>query len=624
MAPSKGSLYATKKKRAVKLLQSGKLEEAAALLKELCARRDDDLEVWMFRGMAHGMRGEYEAVVECAERAIAIDPDNARAHSHLGSALAGLGRREESIAALGRARELAPDDPGILSNLGNALYLAERVEEAEPLFLRALAIHPANLEANYGLGHVLSAMGLHDEAIASYRRAAQTDPDNYQVLYGLGMACLNTGRLEQAEAYLQRALPLTADPVEVHLALTLVDRVLGRYDAALDRLQRVARDRPDDFTVLVEQADICQRMGDRERAYGLIRRVLDADVVTASLVSTYAAICRYFDGCDEVVAAGGRLLDQQGLGRLDRATVHFALGDVLNRKGEYDDAFAHYRHGNDLTPHRFDRAAHSADIDGLIDGYGRVVIPRLARSTHATERPIFIVGMPRSGTSLVEQILASHPQVYGAGELAYLSQLSGMVSARLGGEYYERLDGLDGATLDEAAAAYLHQVEPAAGRAERFTDKMPDNFLRVGLIGQLFPHARVIHCTRDPRDTCLSVYFQRFNRTHNYSWELGDLAYFYTEYQRLMAHWKEVLPIDMIEVNYETVVGDLEGEARRMVEFVGLPWDERCLAFHESKRAVATASFDQVRQPLYTESIGRWKHYERHLGPLIEGLGLDG
>ena len=153
---------------------------------------------------------------------------------------------------------------------------------------------------------------------------------------------------------------------------------------------------------------------------------------------------------------------------------------------------------------------------------------------------------------------------------------------------------------------------------------MPHNFLRLGLIYQLFPRARIIHCTRDPRDTCLSIYFQQFNRTHSYACELGDLAYYYREYERLMRHWAQVLGSSMLEVNYEALVGNLEGGVQRMLDFLGLEWDERCLRFHESERTVATASYDQVRQPLYTKSIARWKHYERHLGPLLEGLGLSG
>ncbi|NCS73326.1 MAG: tetratricopeptide repeat protein [Deltaproteobacteria bacterium] len=624
MAKAKGSVVGAQRQKAVRLLQGGHLQEAAALLEQVCARRPQDGEAWLLRSMIHGMRGEYDGVLACAGRAVALEPTNARAHSHLGSALAALGRRAESLAALERARALAPDDPGVLSNLANGLYLAERVEEAEPLFRRALACKPDHLESNYGLGHCLSAMGLQDEAIASYQRAAKINANHYEVMYGLGNACLLTGRLEQAEWCLQRALRLNREAVEVYSGLAMIDRVLGRFDLALAHLDDALAVAPNHFLARIEQADLYQRKGERERAYALLRGVLDQEVITPSLVMTYALICRYVGDCAEVVELGERLLAQEGLGRGDRATVHFALGGVVNGMGRFDAAFDHYRQANDLTPHRFDRQAHTAEIDGLIHGYRRAALPGLARARNLSERPIFILGMPRSGTSLVEQIVASHPRVYGAGELADVTGMAGLLSARLGGPYYAHLDALTPALVDELAEAHLQRLAERSGGAARTTDKMPHNFLKLGLITQLFPGARVIHCTRDPRDTCLSIYFQQFNRTHTYSWELGDIAHFYNEYRRLMRHWEATLEIAMIEVNYERLVGDLAGETRRMVEFLGLDWDERCLRFYETERPVATASFDQVRQPLYTGSVGRWRNYERHLGPLLEGLGLAG
>ncbi len=623
MAARRGSVLAEKKRRAIKLLKAGKLDEAYRLLEQVCARRSEDQDAWMFRSMVHGMRGEHERVLECADRVVALNPENSWAHSNRGSALAALGRREESIAALQRALELSPDDPAVLSNLGNALYLAERVEDAEPLFRRALELKPDHLESHYGLGHVLSAMGLPDEAIVSYQRAAQINPDKYEVLFGLGNTCLNIGRLDNAKMCFERALSVAPDPVEVHIALARVERMAGQYDAALVHLERSLQEAPDSVALLTEQAELYQRKGDRERAREVIRAMVEEEIVTPTMVMTYSFICRYFDECDEVVRLGERLLAVEGLGRGDRSTVHFALGAVFDRLGDHDAAFDHYRKGNDLTPHRFDRAAWSAEVESVIEGYAADVVPALVQAGNQSERPIFIVGMPRSGTSLVEQILASHPEVYGAGELADVVTIANQLSARVGGFYFEHLDALAPELLDELAEGHLRRLGELSGGAARVTDKMPHNFQHLGLIGQLFPRARVIHCTRDPRDTCLSIYFQRFNGTHSYSWEQADLAHYYREYERLMAHWREVLEIEMIEVSYEAVVEDLEGEARRMVDFVGLEWDERCLRFHETERHVATASFDQVRQPLYTGSVGRWRRYERHLGPLLEGLGMQ-
>ncbi|HEX9755835.1 MAG TPA: sulfotransferase [Gemmatimonadales bacterium] len=622
MAVPKGNVLLAKKRQAVELLRTGRLNDAGKLLEELCAKVPLDRDVWLLRSRIHGMQGEYQEVLECANRVIAIDPKNATGHSHLGSALAGLGRRAESLEALQRARELAPNDPSVLSNLGNALYLAERVEEAEGHFRRALEVAPQNLEAHYGLGHALVAMGLNDEAMLSYQRAAQLNPNSYEVLHGLGLACLHTGRLEQAESCFQRALRVATDPVEAHCELSRVARARGDYDAALTHLEDALHHDPDSVAILSDQADVYLRRGDREKAYGRIRELLDQEIVTALIVTVYASLCRYLGDCAEVVSLGERLLAEEALGRGDRIAVHFALGGGLDGMARYDEAFAHYRQGNDLTAHRFDRAGHSAKVDSLIAGYSAAVVAEMPRASNTSERPVFIVGMPRSGTSLAEQILASHPRVFGAGELADVEGMAAKVSAHLYGPYYHEPEAVEQSLLDELAEAHLRRLDELSGSADRVTDKMPQNFEHLGLIGQLFPGARVIHCTRDPRDTCLSIYFQRFIRTHSYSWDLGDLAFYFTEYRRLMRHWQGVAPVAMIEVNYETLVGDLEGETRRMLEFLGLEWDARCLAFHETERPVATASFDQVRQPLYTKSVGRWQRYKAHLGPLLEGLGL--
>ena len=229
--------------------------------------------------------------------------------------------------------------------------------------------------------------------------------------------------------------------------------------------------------------------------------------------------------------------------------------------------------------------------------------------------------MPRSGTSLVEQILASHARVYGAGERTEIGNLADRLNKTEMLDYVEHLENLDQQNLDRMASEYLQTVTRPAGDAERITDKMPTNFLHLGFIAQLFPAARIIHCRRDPRDTCLSIYFQEFNLAHNYANNLGALAHFYREYERLMDHWLAVLDLPILEVNYLETVFNLERSARRMVNFLDLEWDPDCLQFHRSGRITATASYDQVRQPVYTGSIGRWKHYRKHVASLIEEFG---
>lgn len=310
-----------------------------------------------------------------------------------------------------------------------------------------------------------------------------------------------------------------------------------------------------------------------------------------------------------------------------RAALHFALGRLLDRRDDIDGAFRHYHAGNRikaaLAP--FDAAAHAAYTDRLIEIFDQRFFAERAGFGSPSERPVFIVGMPRSGSTLVEQILSCHPDVTAAGEHDEMRRIARRLPEAV--ESTARFpDCVAAITPDIAAglaAAYLASLErldPPPGDARRVADKMLGNFLRLGLIALMFPNARVIHCRRDPLDTALSCYVQSFERGMRFTYDLAHLGIAYRHYERLMAHWRRALPLAMLDVQYEALVADQEGTSRQIVDFCGLDWDPCCLAFHEKERQVRTASFWQVRQPLYASSVGRWRRYEAHLGPLIEAL----
>ncbi len=275
-----------------------------------------------------------------------------------------------------------------------------------------------------------------------------------------------------------------------------------------------------------------------------------------------------------------------------------------------------------MRPTPFDPEKTRHGISRKIAFFSRERLARLPRASNESELPVFIVGMPRSGTSLVEQILACHPAVFGAGELRDISRLADSLKAASApdAEGPEDLAVLDEDSLDDAAAQHLDRLHALGGAAARVTDKMPYNFNNLGLISLLFPRARVIHCVRDPLDTCLSCYFQNFARGNFHSFDLRHVGLFYTQYQRLMRHWRAVLDIPVLDVHYEEHVAEPERVCREMLAFLDLEWDRACLRFHESKRVVKTASRDQVRRPIYTRSAGRWRHYDAYLGPLKEAL----
>jgi hypothetical protein len=317
----------------------------------------------------------------------------------------------------------------------------------------------------------------------------------------------------------------------------------------------------------------------------------------------------------------------------DQLRLEQVLAWTFDRAGDYEQSFTHCRHAREVRKKLdrqrgivFDRAEHRRLIDRISHVFSTGWFERVRSFGNESELPIFIVGMMRSGTTLAEQILASHPAVHGAGELHDMERLVTSMPGMLAttDEYPECAARIDAPTMAALAEDCLRTLRRLGGDALRVVDKMPFNYLRVGLIAALFPRARIIHCRRDPLDTCLSCYFQDFSGIHAFTLDLADLGCYYREYERLMAHWQAVLPARVFNLAYEDLTADLEGMSRRLLDFCGLPWDDRCLRFNESRRIVRTSSALQVRQPVYRSSVGKWKRYEAQLGPLIAALKGEG
>jgi tetratricopeptide (TPR) repeat protein len=333
-------------------------------------------------------------------------------------------------------------------------------------------------------------------------------------------------------------------------------------------------------------------------------------------------ICKQINKCEEAVDYIEACLEEPSTPRSTRMTLHFTAGKILDRLDRYDEAFAHYRAGNDLVTHLYDAVGNAQLIYNLIKTFTPAFFMGKCRASISDKQPIFIVGMPRSGTSLTEQILASHPQVYGAGELLTMTNIIQQFRHLLSctKPFPACIDRLQQEHVDKMASQYIDHITQISGSAEFVTDKFPHNFYALGLIQLLCPNAKIIHCRRDPMDTGLSIYFQNFFDEHDYAKDLFNIGIHYHQYKCLMEHWKQSLSIPILEIDYEELVTHQEAVTRRMLAFCGLEWDPACLDFHRSSRHVSTASYEQVRQPIYSKSIGRWKHYEKHLGQLLEGL----
>jgi tetratricopeptide (TPR) repeat protein len=576
--------------------QQGRLAEAAASYAQALHLRPDHAEAYNNRGVALKALGRLDEAIQSYEQAIGLRPAYPEAHGNLANALQERGERERAVACYCEALRLNPTSAVSHYNLGIALMALDRAPEAEASLRQALALAPQFAEAWNNLGIVLQGAGRLEEAVPCYREAVRFRPDFAAARYNLANCLRDEGRVADAVAEYQEALRLQPDYPEAHNNL----------------------------------ANALQEQGDVEAAHRHCVEALRLKPACAAALFTLAELAGHarYPTPDDLTARIRETIADPQLPPADSSLLSFALGNLLDRAGEYDEAFTAFREGNEgqlrlirASGRAFDADMHRRLIDRLVAVIDRPYFERVRLFGLETDVPVFIVGMPRSGTTLVEQILSQHPQVFGAGELREMGRAVDKLAARLdpAAGYPDCVTRLDRETARAAAEWYAGRLAARAGPARRVTDKMPQNFLHLGLIATLFPRARVIHCRRDARDVCLSCYFQNFRELH-FSWSLEDLGRYYRGYERLMTHWHRVLPLQVLDLTYEEIVTRQEAVSRDLIAFCGLDWDPRCLDFPSSRRPVQTVSKLQVRRPMYTSSVGRWRRYERHLGPLLQAL----
>ena len=592
-------------------LALGHASEAVTLYQEalrLDGRRRD---AWNNLGNALLTLGRAADAVRCYQRLLEFNPTDAEVQCNLGNALRELGQLDEALGCTRRAIALAPQLAMAHNNLG--LLLAARGASSEALasYREALRLQPRYVEALSNLGRLLRERGQRREALAAFEQAVQLDDKRPEAHCQLGYALLDLRRPLKAAASFRSALALSPASSEARLGLAAAQRTQGRFAEAVLNCETVIAAEPRHARALAFLGELRADGGRFAEAQDLFQRALAVD---PDCVAAYGGIAaqRRMKRADEAWLAGVKRALARPRALNERVHLHYALGKYFDDVADYEQAFASYREANELSKgqgERFDRAGLTRLVERLMS---LGTAPATAEAqTQNSERAVFVIGMPRSGTSLTEQILASHPNVHGAGEVRFWDRTLPALAQREG--------GATDAALAQLAQGYLARVGSSAGGAQRVIDKMPANFLYAGVIHAALPRARFIHLRRDPLDTCVSVYFQNFLNVSPYANDLEDLTHYYREYLRIMEHWRRVLPsATLLEVPYEGLVAEPEIWTRRMLEFLGLPWDERCLQFHQTERVVITASKWQVRQKISAGSIGRWRHYAQHLGPLLE------
>ena len=605
----------------------GRLDRAETMYRRVLQSAPDHVGALHHLGVIAQVRGRHEDAVQLISQALAGAPELGDAHLDLGHALRSLGRLDEAAAACRRAIDLKPDlavahsnlatvlnfqsayeaalesadravelMPGLAEahfNRGVALARQDRLAEAEAAYRGALALAPNSAETLSDLGAVLTLLERFEEAIACHQQAAALSPHVAIVHLRLAEALIKSGDPYGAEAAWRRGLSIDPKAAKAWSGLGQTVRVTGRFDEALSCFRRALALEPDLPEAYAGLAIIGQRLDGEAQLQPLRALLARADCVGRTRIN---ALC--------------------------------ALGMLLDNADRYDEAFPCFAEGNSL--HRqhlaasglvFDIAGLRQWVNGLIESCTPDLYSTVESDGNPSELPVFVVGMPRSGTSLIEQIAATHSRVSGAGELRDIDKIYSAIQAHGQARSTEQLDPNLARRL---ADGYVARLETLGIGKSRVIDKTPDNILHLGLIGVLFPGAHVIFCRRDLRDTCLSCYFCHFEQPILYAQDLADCGLRALEIERLASHWRSVLPLRMLTIDYEALVADLEGESRRLIEFLGLDWEPACLEFHKTDRPIMLASGWQVRQPLFSHSIGRWRKYERHLGPLLEVLAGGG
>jgi tetratricopeptide (TPR) repeat protein len=603
-------------------------------------------------------QGRIDEAIEHGRKAAALDPTMASAHSNLGIALFDAKQYDEAEASHMRALAVIPNLLQSLNNLGSIERARGNKIEALVWYRKALAVNPDFLESLTNIGAVMVEEERPEEAIQPLLKVLQVFPNSPEALCNLGLSYYKQDDPERGEALLRRSLQSRPGYPEALVGLARVLQDADRLDEAENLLLEATETSPEKSDAWCQLGAIYTERGEADLADAAYLRALAVDAKCADALTGLANLKLEAGKIEDAVAGlhGALQVDPDNLGARfhltqaqkvekgdsnlavleskaasnenlsveKRISLHYALGKAYDDLKEYDKAFPQFIEGAKL---KRSKISYSADADDartrrVIEIFSAERYHRLHGNGSNDATPIFVLGMPRSGTTLTEQIIASHPSVQGAGELRDLLEVAHQpVPGKTDLAYPENLLDIDGGTLSAWGSDYIARLRKHSAMAQHITDKMPANYMALGLIPLILPNAKIVHVKRNPVDTCVSCFTRLFNRHQDATYDLAELGRHYMNYERLMRHWRSLLPAgSFLEVQYENIVADMEGQARRLIDYVGLDWNDACLDFHKNERNIRTASVTQVRQPIYSTSVERWRNYQHYLGPLLEQL----
>lgn len=610
------------------LRQSGKTAEAEKVLEEAVKLEPNNPQALNNLGIVYYEQRKFRQAIEHYRKAIELRPNMAEALNNLGNALRVTGDVDGAHQAYQEALTHRAVYPEVYNNLGTLLQQDRKFEEAEHALRKAVQQNPRYVEAHNNLAQLLASQKKELDALRILGDTLKFAPKNVQTLLLTAKIQLRRNTLAAAEQAVRLALQQEPENPE---ALTILGQVLhetDRYEEALEVLSGALEKSPENPEALNFYGVALKSVGRLDEAREHILKALKLNDAMYGAYANLNDLVDFSEGVGEELfnrmeAIFESVPNQEAEPFL---ALHFAYAKALDDRGQHEKALEHYIVGGRMKRAQLDYK--ESETHGFFDSI-RAAFPKEAFENRKyagldDDRPVFIVGMPRSGSTLVEQILSSHPDIYGAGEVKHLSRALGQLRDRFPAlpKYPEMVGKVTPAQLDIVAKNYQAALAQGAGDAKRITDKLLTNYFFLGLINLLFPKAKVIHTRRDPVDTCLSGFTKLFKDDMPHSYDLGELGRYYGKYRELMEHWEKVLPEGFLTtVVYEDVVADTEKEAKRLIEFLGLPWDDKCVDFHKSDRPVKTASVAQVRKPIYKTSVQRWKKYGDGLQPLVDAIG---
>lgn len=646
--------------QAQKFIQNGNLNWAEKSYLNILQIDSNITEARNALAYIYTISGKYDKAVNQLQLLLRSDPNNASIHHNLGNCLYEQALYNDALQHYQKAIAYNPNYLDSYTQCAATLRKLEQNELALDYLNQALAKDPQNPKALYGLGITYAALGNFTQAIESTRKAISLAPNNqdYHLSLGKILECADLGHdadIQYHDTCIK--FPDFADAFITYGKLLLKNRY---YEQALECFKRAKQIEPSNLETLEYLANTYLSVYDTDNAIDYFNTILSSDPKHVSaligLYQAYQELGKFDDAidiCNQIIAIDKTLPDgyilksrakkstsddglaedlsaflmQPKLSDTDKININFALGKCFDDRKNYKAAFSHFSTANNLRKQELTlKTEHLINqMEQTIEAFSPGFPDKYKHLASESKRPILIVGMPRSGSTLTEQIISSHPQVLASGEVNYWSDVhkslyfnSGIDSPDT--KYIESLTSDQAQHIALNYETTLAKITGCEIMPGHFTDKMPHNFLYLGLISILFPNAKIIHTKRDPIDTCLSIYMQNFNNYHPYSFDLEELGRYYRAYEKLMLHWHHVLPGRILDVSYEDTIADPEYWSRRLIDFIGLDWDDRCLAPHKLERSVKTPSNWQVRQPIYKTSVQRWKNYEEYIQPLIQAL----